>query len=236
MSNSYFQFKQFRIQQDKTAMKVCTDSCILGAYAPVAYAGQILDIGTGTGLLALMVAQRSQAQIDAVEIDKAAASQATDNVAASPFHDRIRVHSSSIQAYSVRCRKKYDVIITNPPFFSNHLKSQDLRHNVALHNESLQLPELAIIVSYLLDKDGSFIVMLPVHETYLLETAAEEVKLYPYEKLHILQKYKGRQLRIITSFAFNPRPCVEKTLYIKTTEGTYSQDFISLLQPYYLYM
>jgi tRNA1(Val) A37 N6-methylase TrmN6 len=78
--------------------------------------------------------------------------------------------------------------------------------------------------------------MLPVHETNLLESAAEEVKLYPYEKLHILEKYKGRRLRIISSFAFSPRPCVEKTLYIKTAEGTYTQDFISLLQPYYLYM
>lgn len=236
MSNSYFQFKQFRIQQDKTAMKVCTDSCILGAYAPVSDAKQILDIGTGTGLLALMVAQRSQAQIDAVEIDKAASGQATENVTESPFSDRIRVHSSSIQAYSVRCRKKYDVIISNPPFFTNHLKRKEFNQNVALHSESLQLSELAIIASYLLDKEGSFIVMLPVYETNLLEAAAEEVNLYPFEKLHILEKYKGRQLRIITSFAFNTQPCVEKTLYIKTNEGTYTQDFISLIQPYYLYM
>jgi tRNA1Val (adenine37-N6)-methyltransferase len=217
-------------------MKVCTDSCILGAYAKVAHAKQILDIGTGTGLLALMAAQRSQGQIDAVEIDKAAAEQASENVAASPFHDRIRVHSSSIQAYSIRCRKKYDVVISNPPFFTNNLKSSNFKQNVALHSESLQLSELAIITSYLLDKEGSFVVMLPVHETNLLEVAAEEVKLYPYEKLHILEKYKGRQLRIITSFAFNPRPCVERTLYIKNTEGTYSQDFVALLQPYYLYM
>jgi tRNA1Val (adenine37-N6)-methyltransferase len=153
-----------------------------------------------------------------------------------PFHDRIRVHSSSIQAYSIRCRKKYDIVISNPPFFTNHLKSHSFKQNVALHSESLQLSELAIITSYLLDKDGSFIVMLPVHEMNLLEAAAEEVKLYPYEKLHVLEKYKGRRLRIITSFAFNPQPCVEKTLYIKTIEGTYTQDFISLLQPYYLYM
>jgi tRNA1Val (adenine37-N6)-methyltransferase len=146
------------------------------------------------------------------------------------------VHSSSIQAYSVRCRKKYDLIISNPPFFTNHLKRKAFNQNVALHSESLQLSELAIIASYLLDKAGTFIVMLPVHETHLLEAAAEEVNLYPYEKLHMLEKYKGRQLRVITSFAFNPQPCVEKTLYIKTPEGTYTQDFIALLQPYYLYM
>ncbi len=236
MANSYFQFKQFRIDQDRCAMKVCTDSCILGAYAAVTGANKILDIGTGTGLLALMLAQRSNAAIDAVEIDREASEQACQNVLQSPFKDQITVLHTSIQAFSVSTTKQYDLIISNPPFFSNHLKRETLAQNIALHGQSLQLSELAIIASHLMYKAGTFIVMLPVYEMSILEEAASCVKLYPFQKLHILEKQNGRHIRVITSFSFTEGPSKEDTLYIKNEAGTYSKEFISLLKPYYLYM
>lgn len=217
-------------------MKVCTDSCILGAYAPVKEASRILDIGTGTGLLALMLAQRSKAQIDAVEIDKAACEQASENVAQSPFSRQIRVIHSSIQAFSVRSQQKYELIISNPPFFTNHLKRREARQNVALHSDALGLSELAVLVSYLLEKQGRFIVMLPRHEMSLLEEAAREVKLFPAEKLYISEKQDGKLLRIISTFSFMEALPEERNLYIKNEAGTYTQDFIGLLQPYYLNM
>jgi tRNA1Val (adenine37-N6)-methyltransferase len=236
MPNDYFQFKEFRIHQSRCAMKVCTDSCILGAYAPVEEATHILDIGTGTGLLALMLAQRSKAPIDAVEIDKAAYEQASENVEDSPFSGQIRVIYSSIQAFSVRSQQKYDLIISNPPFFTNYLKRKETRQNVALHSESLGLSELAVLVSYLLEKQGRFIVMLPRHEMSLLEEAAREVKLFPSEKLYISEKQDGKLLRIISTFSFTEAVPEEKDLFIKNEAGTYTQDFIRLLKPYYLYM
>lgn len=120
MANTYFQFKQFRINQDNTAMKVCTDSCIFGAYAePKPEVRSVLDIGTGTGLLALMLAQRiikkSLPGIDAVEIDSAAYKQARQNVANSPWVGQVKVYHESVQTYSQNCTKQYDFIMTNPP-------------------------------------------------------------------------------------------------------------------------
>lgn len=217
-------------------MKVCTDSCILGASASVEGAQRILDIGTGTGLLALMLAQRSNARIDAVEIDKAAFDQATENVSQSQFSEQIKVIHTSIQSFSMRTQQKYDVIISNPPFFTNHLKRREHSQNVALHSQSLQLPELAILVSYLLEKKGKFIVMLPRHEMSIIEEAAAEVKLFPFEKLHILERQQGKLIRVIASFSFQEQEIEEKVLYIKSEADTYTKEFVQLLQPYYLHM
>jgi tRNA1Val (adenine37-N6)-methyltransferase len=136
----------------------------------------------------------------------------------------------------MRTQQKYDLIISNPPFFASHLKRRQYRQNVALHSESLQLPELAIIVSYLLDKKGSFVVMLPKHEMSIFEEAAAEVKLFPYEKLNIVEQHQGKLIRVITSFSFQEKEIDENVLYIKNEAGTYTDEFIQLLQPYYLNM
>ena len=157
MANDYFQFKQFLIKQDKCAMKVCTDACLLGAFAanrlPLTV-HRLLDIGTGTGLLSLMLAQRNlNAVIDAVEIDEAAAEQAKENFNNSPWKERLNVHNEPIQKFAKSINKKYDVIICNPPFFENDLKSNDNQRNLALHSAALSLEELISIVGFLLEKN-----------------------------------------------------------------------------------
>lgn len=208
---------------------------MLGAYADVTNAKTALDIGTGTGLLALMLAQRNPAlRIDAVEIERGAFEQATQNAAQSPFSSQIRVVHASIQAFSVQAQQPYDLVITNPPFFVNHPKRREASQNLALHSEALQLPELAILASHLLKKEGKFIVLLPIYEMTLLEEAAEEVKLFPVEKLRILEKENGREIRVITTFGFANQPCREEVLPIRNQQGTYTPEFIALLKPYYL--
>ena len=132
MSNTYFQFKQFTIHQDKCAMKVCTDACMLGAWTAGKLGGSginnILDIGCGTGLLSLMLSQKINASIDAVEIDADAAKQAGENISASPWAANIRVIHTSLQEFMPK--KKYDLIICNPPFYENDLRSEHENKNV----------------------------------------------------------------------------------------------------------
>ena len=126
MSNSFFKFKEFTVHQDKTAMKVCTDACLFGAWAAkqieIFDLKNILDIGTGTGLLALMLAQSSRAKIDAVEINELAAEQAAANFCNSPWNSQLYVHQKSINRFTQEQNKPYDFIISNPPFFENQLK------------------------------------------------------------------------------------------------------------------
>jgi len=161
--NSFFRFKQFTVHQDKCAMKVCTDACVLGAWANVAEAERILDIGAGTGLLSLMAAQRNtHAEIDAVELDSDAFGQAAENVVNSPFSERINVINSAIQDFQPSYQ--YDCIITNPPFFQSDLLSPDLKKNNAHHATSLSFDELLTSIDRLLTENGHFYILLPTDE------------------------------------------------------------------------
>jgi tRNA1Val (adenine37-N6)-methyltransferase len=165
-----FQFKQFTIHQDQCAMKVSTDACILGAWVDVAQAENILDIGAGTGLLSLMMAQRSTACIDAVELDTPAFEQAKSNIAESNWGDRVEVFLGKIQDFS--SDKKYDYIVSNPPFYQNHLKSEKVQKNQAHHTETLSFEELLDSVLRLRTTSGKFAVLLPAYEAKVLEDLA----------------------------------------------------------------
>lgn len=236
MPNSYFQFKQFRVEQGRAAMKVCTDACVLGAYAGVDGAARILDVGTGTGLLALMVAQRNaEARIDAVEVDEGAHAQAVDNVNASPWTGRIRVIRSRIQDYDPGCR--YDLVISNPPFYENHLKRPAAAQNVALHGEALSPPELAAAVHRLLSPAGRFVVLLPPYQAARLEELLLPPGLFPTDHLHLHDRPGAQPIRRITTYvAAPPGTCRETGLYIREATGAYTADFVRLLKPYYLYL
>lgn len=157
---SGFQFKQFAIQQDRCAMKVGTDGVLLGAWATTGE--RMLDIGTGTGLIALMLAQRSShAIVDAVEIDEAAAEQARENVVASPFADRVNVVNVEIQNFIPTNGARYDVIVSNPPYFQNALGSPDKKRHAARHTDSLSYRELLDAAVRLLREDGRFCIIIP---------------------------------------------------------------------------
>jgi tRNA1Val (adenine37-N6)-methyltransferase len=234
LAKGYFRFKQFTVWQDQCAMKVCTDACILGAYADVASAGQILDIGAGTGLLSLMLAQRSPASIDAVEMDDKAYQQANQNVARSPFSDRIRVHHGRIQDFTAPEPGSYDLIISNPPFFKNHLRSPDPGRNEALHTATLSFAELLDAIVHLLHPTGKCSILLPVYESRLLEEAASSRGLFTVQRLQVRHSPKHPLFRTVTTIAKAPVPVREEELCIYEDEQVYSEAFRTLLRDYYL--
>jgi tRNA1Val (adenine37-N6)-methyltransferase len=156
---SHFDFKQFRVSHDRCAMKVGTDGVLLGAWSPIEGSRRILDIGTGSGLVALMLAQRSNARIVGVELDTEAATQASENALASPFASRIEIVNADILDY--RSEEKFDAIVSNPPFFNNALECPEIGRSRARHTSSLPLNALIDIAFDLLTEGGTFSVILP---------------------------------------------------------------------------
>lgn len=231
-----FRFKHFTIRQDRAAMKVCTDACVLGAYADVATGtpARVLDIGTGTGLLALMAAQRNPlASVDAVEIDADAFGQATNNVADSPFADRVRVWHGPAQAFAAESR--YDRILTNPPFYTNHLRSPDAAVNRALHTDDLPFDDLLTAVGRLLKPDGQWWVLLPPYEMNQLAQQAQAVELRPFHRLQLRHQANKPVFREIVGFSRGHQPVINESLSIYEIDNrTYTEPFRALLRDFYL--
>ena len=162
MSNNFFRFKQFTVFQDCCAMKVGTDGVLLGAWAEAYKRNNVLDVGTGTGLIALMIAQRNtNATIDAIDIDEGCVMQAKRNVFESPFSNRVDVQKSSFQDFAARNDNKYDLIVSNPPYFHNSLKSPNLHRNYARHTDSLSFYEIISEGVSLLTESGCISLILP---------------------------------------------------------------------------
>ena len=231
-TNTHFSFKKFTIHQDQTAMKVTTDACILGAYTNVKKVKRILDIGTGTGLLSLMLSQRGTAKIDAIEIDENAYNQAVVNVNNSIYKDEVTIYNSSIQDFITF--NPYDLIISNPPFFQNHLKSETVSRNNSLHTDTLSFENLLSSVLRLLLPNGTFVVLLPMYESSIFEQLAIPQGLYPQKKLMIRHRKGSKILRIITTFGRLKKEIINEELIIKNPDESYTPDFQKLLKDYYL--
>ncbi|OIR00132.1 tRNA1(Val) (adenine(37)-N6)-methyltransferase [mine drainage metagenome] len=249
MANSFFQFKQFTVQQEHCAMKVTTDACLFGAWCAFVVNRQpsaahrsssivrrLLDIGTGTGLLSLMLAQKnSDIKIDAVEIDEHAATQAASNFQSSPWKERLQVHQTSIQQFNPS-NQLFDFIISNPPFFHNDLKSDHAKRNLALHSEALSLEELLQSIKNNLTADGKFAVLLPYHRTAYFEKIAGTEKFYPEEKISVQQTPQHPFFRTMLLFSNQPATSTQKEIIIKDEFNDYSTEFKELLKDYYLYL
>lgn len=232
--NNYFQFKQFRVEQDKTAMKVCTDSCIFGAWVNCENTNRILDIGTGTGLLSLMLAQRCSAQIEAVEIDADAAAQAKENFEASPWSGRLNLIHQDFKVFAGAVTEKYNLIVSNPPFYEGSLKSPDEARNKAMHLSELSFGDLINGVKNCLNESGKFAVLLPVYESGLLKKICEQADLYPEKCLKIRNTEQESFIREITLYSFFSNSMQTEELFIRDKSGEYSTGFKNLLQEYYL--
>lgn len=202
MSNPYFQFKQFTVWHDKCAMKVGTDGVLLGAWTSVESAHRILDIGTGTGLVALMLAQRSlpDANIVALEIDEAAVGQARENVIRSPWKERVEVVQADFRKY--RSSDKFDVIVSNPPYFVDSLECPDRQRAAARHNDSLTYEDLLEGVSGLLTENGFFTVVIPADVAERVKKIASIKKLYAVRQLNVITKPGGIPKRVLITFSF----------------------------------
>ena len=180
--NTFFQFKKFIIHQDKCAMKVCTDACLFGAYvankleADNFNLNKILDIGAGTGLLSLMLAQKCYEKIDAIELDENAFLQARKNIENSPFRNQIEILNVDILTFSAN--EKYDLIICNPPFFENQLKSDTAERNAAMHATTLSLLQLVQVIKSNLTLAGKAYLLLPYYAIANFEKNLFENKLF----------------------------------------------------------
>ena len=230
-----FQFKQFKINQDQCAMKVCTDSCIMGAYTDIADAKTVLDIGTGTGLLTLMLAQRSKALFTAIEMDEQAIKQAAENIHESPWEDRINLYHQDINQFAVTSEVQFDHIICNPPFYSNSLKSPDAQKNKAHHGVSLTQEQLLFCINKLLHQQGKFTLLLPVAEAVGFQYKAEIQGYYLIDSLEIAHNSNKKPFRRIDTYeaAVSIKPETKK-LVIKDCQNNYTENFQSLLKEYYL--
>lgn len=245
MANSYFQFKQFTVQQDNCAMKVTTDGCLFGAWcsrelgveSQESGSGKVLDIGTGTGLLALMLAQGNNITIDAVEIDKDAFEQARGNMAASYWADRIKVIHGD--ARELHFQTSYDFIISNPPFYENELKADDAKKNIAHHNDGLLLPELLDVIKKSLKPGGTFYLLLPYKRNEEIKKLLAENELTIHQLVFVKQSVNHDFFRIMLSGKLKSDGQAETTIdeiSIKDDAGQYTPAFVSLLKDYYLHL
>jgi len=240
MPNSYFRFKQFTVHQDRSAMKVCTDACIQGAFTARYLARravpvqQVLDIGTGTGLLALMLAQQLPAAITGIELDAAAAGQAAENFAASPWAARLQVTQADIRDMPVA--RQYDCIITNPPFYEGSLQSSNALRNQAMHATTLGYAELLAAIAAHLDSGGLFSVLLPYAAFGIFRQLAAAAGFFPQEILEIKQSLRHGCFRSVGIFSRSAAGPALHRLAIYDEHNKYTPAFTALLKEYYLYL
>jgi tRNA1Val (adenine37-N6)-methyltransferase len=236
MPNQTFAFKQFTIRQDKCAMKVGTDAVLLGSWVDPKNAKHILDIGTGTGVIAIMLAQKSKAPIDALDVDENACAQAFENVENSPWKDRIQVIHNSIQQYSEEAPQKYDLIVSNPPFFEHSTKSPQEKRTLARHTDMLAYEELLESVMKLLDKKGKFCIILPFKEGEHFRDIADQHKFYLTKMMRVRSRAdKSTDKRLMMQFEWERKSFSECSLVIEKGERhEYTDEYKALTKDYYL--
>jgi tRNA1Val (adenine37-N6)-methyltransferase len=231
MSNPYFQFKQFTVYHDLCAMKVGTDGVLLGAWADCKQAKNILDIGTGSGLIALMLAQRSEARIHAVDIDENAYRQAKINFEKSPFSDRLIPEKAAFQHWNTPL--KFDLLVSNPPYFSDSLKSPDNRRNFARHNDSLFFTDLIEKSSSLMNPGGKLAVILPFAGSQVFQSLASDNQLYPCRKTQVLSLPHKPPKRVLLEYSNQETDFSESILLIEKSPRIYTKEYIALTEPFY---
>ncbi len=235
MSSQEFVFKQFKIHQDKCAMKVGTDAVLLGAWVNASTAKTILDIGTGTGIISLMLAQKSDAIIDAIDIDTNAYMQAMENITDCKWKNRIHVHHISIQQYTLDCKHKYDLIVSNPPYFVDSSKSSEEARSKARHTDQLPFADLLNGVLNLLDPLGSFYVILPTKESQLFREMAEAQNLFVTKLTRVITRTDKPEKRLLMKFEFCQKLLEEDSITIEKDERhSYTDQYKELTKDYYI--
>lgn len=237
MANSTFAFKQFVIKQDKCAMKVSTDAVLLGAWVIPNGSLNILDIGTGTGVIALMLAQKSKGKIHAIDIEKSAYEQAKINFEESIFSETLSAEHKSLQDFAKSCDKKFDLIVTNPPYFVDSLKSFDSNRSNARHADILPYIELIEGVKTILSEKGKFCLILPKNEAIKFRELAESKGFHLSKLLRIRTTLdKDEEKRHLMQFEFRPTEFSESTLVIEKDERhSYTEEYKNLTKDYYIH-
>lgn len=233
-----FKFKQFTVNQDGCAMKIGTDAVFLGAWASLEHhPNSILDIGAGTGVLALMLAQRSNAEIiDAIEIDDSAYEQCVGNFENSSWSDSLFCYHASLDEFVDEIDDKYDLIISNPPFYSDDFKTKNKQRDLARFNDTMPFKHLVESVSKLLSDKGRFSVIIPLKEEAHFTGLASVVKLFPNRILHVKGNPSSEIKRSLIEFSFKEQRVKTEELIIETSRHQYTKEYINLTKNFYLKM
>ncbi len=233
-----FKFKEFSINQDKCAMKIGTDGVLLGAWATIENkANTILDIGAGTGLLSLMLAQRSLAEnIEALEIDEDAHQQCIENFEDSAWANRLFCYHAGLDEFIDEIEDPYDLIISNPPFYSEDVSSGNTSRDTARQNQSLPFDELLEGVSKLLSSDGLFTTIIPHKEEASFIRLAASYALFPHRILRVKGNTSAEIKRSLLEFSFKDGEILENELIIEIKRHQYTEDYINLTKEFYLKM
>jgi len=232
-----FRFRQFSVSDEKSAMKVNTDAVLLGAWVDTTGAESILDIGTGSGIIALMLAQRSDATIDAIDIDKDSFEQAKDNFQNSVWSNRLNAIHTSLQEYVKNSSEKYDLIVSNPPFFSNSLKSPSHSKTLSKHDDKLMHKELLASIQKLLNSGGRFCVILPYSEITKFKEQALIENLYCLKQFNIIPKQEKKINRSVMEFAQTKTgDFAESIITIRNTDNSFTKAYIDLTEDFYLHI
>jgi tRNA1Val (adenine37-N6)-methyltransferase len=235
MSSENFVFKKFEIKQDKCAMKVGTDAVLLGSWSDAKNANSILDIGTGTGILALMLAQKSSAKITAIDIDNDSYLQAKENVQNSIWSANIVVKNISIQDFVISNDAKHDVIITNPPYFTDAFKAKETSRNNARHTDELPFEVLINCVCKLLSPNGFFYIILPYSEAKFFMSLARTNGLFLLKSTRVKTKIEKEPKRLLMKYSFTQSTHEEDEIVIENDERhNYTKEYIELTKDYYL--
>lgn len=236
MPNNYFQFKQFKVEQDKCAMKVCTDSCLFGAWIEVnKNATSILDIGIGTGLLSLMLAQKTTVPIHGIEIDENAFVQANENFKNSKWKNRFTTYLGDVKTFDLN--QQFDFIICNPPFYKNEVDSALHEEKIAKHSFHLTFSDLIIAIENLLTVHGKFAVLLPYYRKDEFEDLAAQHQFYHEKTIFFKQTAEHNFFRYAAIFSkLKKMEIKNEQVIIKTKDNTYSDEATALLKPYYLHL
>lgn len=236
MPNPFFKFKQFTVYHDRCAMKVGTDGVLLGSYVSLPSAGRVLDVGTGTGLVAMMIAQRgtSNLKIDAIEIDKDASEQAAENIGKTAWSNRIRVINSDFTEFCPQ--QKYDLIVSNPPYFENSLRCTATNRNNARHTDTLSYETLISHSATMLNYGGAISIILPYDKLSSVTEIAQQNSLHLADILIVYPKPNSDPKRCIVTLSNRECRCTQHSIAIENSRHSYTDEYTALTKEFYLKM
>ena len=233
-----FSFKNFDVHQDKCAMKIGTDSVLLGAWCPIDNNPfSVLDIGAGTGILSLMLAQRSNAeQIDAIEIDENAFEQCVENFESSPWGNRLFCFHAGLDEFMEELEDEYDVIISNPPFYTEDYKTENEQRDLARFADAMPFEDLVEAANLLLSENGIFVVIIPFKEEENFLALSKDFELYPFKITRVKGTPTTEIKRSLLAFSRTKKETYVDELIIETARHKYTEDYIVLTKDFYLKM
>ena len=236
MAVDYFQFKQFIVHHAYSTMKVGTDAVLLATLSDIPETGKILEVGTGTGVISLILAQRSKTQITAIDIHQASVWEARASFKESPWSDRLKALMISFQLYAAQGNPvRYDLIISNPPFFENDLKSPDKNRNLARHNDNLSYRDFLLASRYFISESGKLFLILPVSEAKIFIEEAKNYGFYLQKIIKIKPKPEKEANRLILSFGNQVSTEIQnESICIRNNDNSYSETYKKLTEDFYV--